>query len=507
MRNPLLLTAACLLATGGCRSDEERGPRPTPQSTAVGNPGDMTVSVVPVADLDLHSAVLRTDRIDVRTCAGPTVSLAVPTGALDLDADYAVPLGLPESPVRLGGTCGLALGPTSRLLLDGTLTDDGRPLTATLELGAIAVDFEPPSASDTPQLELSLGGPDWLRTEWLSGAGAVAITPGTSLHDTLVEALASGAAVYDRTTNTPLSTPPDHFPLTQPDALVAVGASGRVTFSFDGGAGWTDLITPERTDPTAVLDAVAVAADHPDGPRAVAVGGAETARALKLTPGPEWYEADGVDALPGLRDVVWTGTQFIAVGEAGTVTRSPDGVTWDLDPSVGDCDLLAVAVDGDDALAVGWEGCVYTSSDQGLSWDEGAPLAETGVAIAHIDGVWVVAGADGKLHWSATPDIEWLTKVVDDVALRDVTVSDGWVKAIGDEGIVFTEDFVDFPTVGATGFRRWARTPTGLVALRNTGEVFAAPADDWTLEYWTLLGETGLDLDGIAPHDIAGWPR
>ena len=69
----------------------------------------------------------------------------------------------------------------------------------------------------------------------------------------------------------------------------------------------------------------------------------------------------------GLNDVIWTGTQYLAVGVSGTILTSPDGITWTGRTS-GTANALNGAVwSGSQFVVVGNSGTVITSTD-GVTW-------------------------------------------------------------------------------------------------------------------------------------------
>jgi hypothetical protein len=68
-----------------------------------------------------------------------------------------------------------------------------------------------------------------------------------------------------------------------------------------------------------------------------------------------------------LSKVIWTGTQFVAVGSGGTILTSPDGTTWTKRSSATGNNLTDVASSGTGLVAVGDKGTVVTSAD-GVNW-------------------------------------------------------------------------------------------------------------------------------------------
>ena len=131
-------------------------------------------------------------------------------------------------------------------------------------------------------------------------------------------------------------------------SLVVVG-DAKAAVSDDGQA-FTEASLPDELR----LQSVAVGA-----PGSVAVGDG----------GVRWFSVNGVDwvetATGGdkLVDVVWAGTQFIAVGE-GTSWTSDDGQSWTAGP---DQPLDGLALHQGAVLAVAGDD-VWQSTDEGQSW-------------------------------------------------------------------------------------------------------------------------------------------
>ncbi len=67
-----------------------------------------------------------------------------------------------------------------------------------------------------------------------------------------------------------------------------------------------------------------------------------------------------------LHAVTWTGSQYIAVGDVGTVITSPDGLAWTRRDSATKAGLSCIAWSGSEAIAVG-NGVVIRSTD-GIAW-------------------------------------------------------------------------------------------------------------------------------------------
>jgi uncharacterized delta-60 repeat protein len=74
-------------------------------------------------------------------------------------------------------------------------------------------------------------------------------------------------------------------------------------------------------------------------------------------------------SLPKLDDVVWTGSQFVAVGDYGAILTSPTGSVWTPQNSATGLDLSAVAVANGQILVAGQDGVILSSSN-GVTWSE-----------------------------------------------------------------------------------------------------------------------------------------
>lgn len=65
--------------------------------------------------------------------------------------------------------------------------------------------------------------------------------------------------------------------------------------------------------------------------------------------------------------VVWSGTQFVAVGRYGTVLTSPNGLIWTTRISNTSAELDGIVWSGTQFVAVGDNGTIITSPD-GVTW-------------------------------------------------------------------------------------------------------------------------------------------
>ncbi len=196
---------------------------------------------------------------------------------------------------------------------------------------------------------------------------------------------------------------------------VAVGYYGVVEASVDGRE-WESL--QPVPDPAVTWRA---AASSPT--RLVAVGVRHS-----VEPFVAVMEQDGAWLYPtvsgagSLEDVLWTGTQFVAVGSGvasgttGMVGWSADGLAWAFTPT--GSALVELAFDGRRLVAVGPAGTVLWSDD-GRSW----ATAQTGTPIRFEEVTWAgdrfvaVAAAGGP--WESADGETWAQ--VEDVPPRVVT--------------------------------------------------------------------------------------
>ena len=180
-------------------------------------------------------------------------------------------------------------------------------------------------------------------------------------------------------------------------AFVAVGAAGTIIFSADGTT-WTT--------PASATTKTLYAATYGAG-RYVAVGANGTI--VSSTDGVTWVAA-AVNTPNDLRGVALgtfltttgTGTTattttnniFVAVGAAGTLLTSSDGLTWTLRAPISSSTMNAV-VFGGQFVAVGNGGSIYTSTD-GISWQARVSGTTNDLnALARTSSGYITVGAAG----------------------------------------------------------------------------------------------------------------
>lgn len=504
-----------VLSGGGvaCRGDTEPSPTPTidesrDHSTGVGNPGNMTVRTGPIDGLRLTTGVWPLDSVVLGLCDGRSLEATVASGAVSVDGYSQVSLPVLTDDERAVGVCSLSLQPAGPLSVGGTSTGIDATFSGDLELEPVEIPFDSVlDVDDTTVLALTLGSEGWLDADWLGlePGGHVHVDADHPQHD-LIARLLAWTTLADSASEATVGSSEGAELL--PSMHVAVGYGGWIVGSYSDGRTWTEL-RPAVDDAEADLFAAAVAGD---GSRLVAVGGD--------TEGVVVVSEDGIGfterILPtlGLRDVVWSGSRFVAVGLEGRVATSSDGLEWSALAPLGDCHFAAVAESAGTLLAVGAQttgaGCVWASDDDGESFEPRAGLPSAGFDVHATDGGFVAIGAAGKLSWTLDGGGAWSSVVLADPFLHDVVVWEGWVKVAGDAGTWYTRDYFDVVQGETAGFTRWVPDLAGaaLLVVSEDGEVYR-PYGDTTVELsdWERTGTFGRSEWGTSFVDVVRWVR
>lgn len=194
-----------------------------------------------------------------------------------------------------------------------------------------------------------------------------------------------------------------------------------------------------------------------NGTQFVAVGAAGTI--LTSPDGAEWTGQNS-GTVVDLAGVVWGDTQFVAVGKSGALLTSPDGVSWTERNSGAPPDLAAVAWSGTQFVAVGAAGTLLTSPDA-VNWTARNSGTTLGLAAVAWSGTQFVAvGAAGTLLTS--PDgVNWTAQNSGTTAdLRGIAWNGNLFVAVGTQ--YDTSSFVrgrDGVTITSTDGVNWAKSP------------------------------------------------
>ncbi len=162
-----------------------------------------------------------------------------------------------------------------------------------------------------------------------------------------------------------------------------------------------------------------------------------TAQASANSPGSMWHSRGTSEYLMG---VTWSGSQFVAVGQNGTILTSPDGITWTQRTSgTSYRTLFGVAWSGSQFVVVGDHGILLTSPD-GITWTQ----RTSGTSEDLRNVVWsgsqfvIVGGTDGIL---TSPDgITWIPLRISGTQywLNGVVWSGSQFVAVGRESTILT---------------------------------------------------------------------
>ena len=184
---------------------------------------------------------------------------------------------------------------------------------------------------------------------------------------------------------------------------------------------------------------------------------------------------------------------LIAVGAAGTILASTDGVTWVARDSDTGAALNAVAFStSGDVVAVGANATVTISEDAGLSWSLVQFPDREDVTIGNLNGVthgssgWVVVGEGGVVLQAEKPD-EWILRGYEILPnLYGVGFVQGLYTVLGEKGRILT-------------------SPDGITysqSVSNSGQTLHATAYGNATYYVVGRGGRALQsLDGVIYQD------
>ncbi|MGI8601549.1 MAG: hypothetical protein ACR2OZ_00960 [Verrucomicrobiales bacterium] len=190
--------------------------------------------------------------------------------------------------------------------------------------------------------------------------------------------------------------------------------------------------------------------------------------------------------------------RLIAVGSAGTVLTTTDGMSWTPRVSGTRNYLRAVAASGATVVAVGRDGDIVTSTDGGLTWALRSSSAMSWNTVIHGGGVWLAAGRIASEPYTGTvmtsPDgLTWTAVTVPNTSstaysaftcavwtgLRFVLGS-GW-NVDGNERLATSEDGITWTPRAArfSSVQGLAWTGSRVVAVgrdyNNNAEIFISP--------------------------------
>ncbi len=269
----------------------------------------------------------------------------------------------------------------------------------------------------------------------------------------------------------------------------------------------TSFVVQHQSPGASTLRAVAGHAD-----RMVAVG--DAGWVLVSDDGLTWSNRTPPVA-QALRGVAYGNSVFVAVGETGTILHSPDGEHWTRAPATEDeADLNAIAFADGMFFAVGAAGTLRVSTD-GRTWtarDTGFAEDFTSAAVGHAGWRFLIGGAGGIVLRSR--DLQSWTQglmALDDVAgVAATSTAEGqvFVSAAGECLIEESRAHVSAEGVASTT-SRWAsgaliNRPVAGVTAAPDGAIAFGPAGTLIQESTTYFGRRWRPLDPVVGADLHG---
>ncbi len=192
---------------------------------------------------------------------------------------------------------------------------------------------------------------------------------------------------------------------------------------------------------------------------------------------------------------------FVAVGDAGAIATSADGLSWVSAASSNTNILYAVAPGQGTFVAVGAAGAILTSADNGASWTvRTSGLSANLRSIAFGNGMFVAVGEGGAIATSGD-GITWTAASVPVAnSLYGVAFGSGTFAAVGATGTILTSS-----DNGATWTDRSGVLSSNLWEIAYGNGIFAALGDAGSMltsadggESWAIQSPgTAGDLYGI----------
>lgn len=212
-----------------------------------------------------------------------------------------------------------------------------------------------------------------------------------------------------------------------------------------------------------------------------------------LTWSTEANPAQANDHSPDLlRGVGWGNGYFVAVGgdQNSMVMRSVDGTNWEVDLHPSGTGWMGDVAYGDGRwVAVGGNGVVMSSDDDGLTWtDHEERLPSAGRSITFADGLFVAVGDNGMIATSED-GMSWADRTQAGIQAGSAAFAHGtWVVA----GRQWNGSGFDASCVSSTDTEVWTPCPFGgqpiralatddrLFVVRDAGYAVTEDGVTWT---------------------------
>ena len=226
--------------------------------------------------------------------------------------------------------------------------------------------------------------------------------------------------------------------------------------------------------------------------------------------GMAWSPSTDRPTSQGLRDVVWTGTQFVSVGGTKTaptaymnadILTSNDGIHWTPHDSGTTNSLQAICWTGTQFVAVGLGGVIVTSPD-GITWTPRDSGTEASLYAVTWNGAQLLAGGDGGTILTSTDGSSWNMTVTNPLfSINDVLWDGAKYVAVGRKGTILTSvDGIDF-------LERLSGTDLDLIAITWNGDQYVSVGAYRSSPRYTpiVTSSDGFDwtvIDSGAPESI-----
>ena len=196
-----------------------------------------------------------------------------------------------------------------------------------------------------------------------------------------------------------------------------------------------------------------------------------------------WTVQTTGDAHQALNDVIWDGSQFMAVGGGSqqTIRTSPDGINWTTQNSdAASFSLYGVTNGGGQYVAVGdGSGDQVLTSPDGLTWT-GHSLSDNYIYLNSViwgDDEYIAVGGDGLILTS--PDGTTWTAQTDGIAATDMiydVVWNGSVYVVTGNGDTYDSKFIASSPDGVTWTKHAVPAWAGFTGVAWSGDLFVAVA-------------------------------
>ena len=235
-----------------------------------------------------------------------------------------------------------------------------------------------------------------------------------------------------------------------------------------------------------------------NGSEFLAVG--DNGTVLTSVDGATWARGSAGSA-QSLSSVAWSGSQFVAVGSNGTVLTSPDGVAWMSQSSGTTALLYSVAWTGSQFIAVGGFNSTIITSPDGSHWTvqpTGLPDVFQGVAASPAEAVAV--SRSGTIL--SSPDGQTWMQRASSGGYYGVTWSGAQFVAAGYASSPCCADSIATSPDGITWTPQSTGTAASPLAVTSSGGLFVAVGGSG------VLGSMIDSADGVHWHqDATGVPN